>query len=124
MTMIEPLAGFPDNVVAVVGKGRVTKADYDTVLVPAVVEALGRHRKVRLYYEIAGDFSGIDAEAMWEDFKIGMEHLLRWERVAVVSDVGWIRQAVRLWRFLMPAPLRDFSTSEAAQARKWIVASD
>jgi hypothetical protein len=122
--MIEQLSGFSDNVVAVVGRGRVTKADYDTVLVPAVIKALGNHHKIRFYYELAGDFAGIDTGAMWEDFKIGVEHLLRWERVAIVSDVGWIRQAVRLWGFLMPVPLRVFSGSEAAQAREWIVASD
>ena len=49
--MIEHLAGFPDNVVAFVCKGRVTKADYDTVLIPAVIDALENHQKVRLYYE-------------------------------------------------------------------------
>ena len=75
-----------------------TKADYDTVLVPAVAEALRTHDKIRLYYETGDDFAGIDAAAAWEGFKVGMEHLTRWERVAVVSDVEWIRGAVRAFR--------------------------
>jgi hypothetical protein len=29
-----------------------------------------------------------------EDFKIGVEHLSRWERVAVVTDIDWIKHAV------------------------------
>ena len=37
--IIEQLPNFPDRVLAFVRKGRVTKADYDSVLVPAVVKA-------------------------------------------------------------------------------------
>ncbi|MGH7488018.1 MAG: STAS/SEC14 domain-containing protein, partial [bacterium] len=68
--MIEQLIAFPDNVVAFVGKGRVTKDDYETVLIPAVAQALKRHDKVRLYYEIAADFDGIDPGAVWADFQV------------------------------------------------------
>jgi hypothetical protein len=56
--MIEHLSNFPDDVLAFVCKGRVTKADYDSVLVPAVVKALEKQKRVRLYYETAADFSG------------------------------------------------------------------
>ena len=73
--MIEHLSNFPDAVAAFLCKGRVTKANYDSVLVPAVEKALEKHQKVRLYYETAADFAGIDPGAMWEDFKVGMEHL-------------------------------------------------
>jgi hypothetical protein len=40
--MIEMLEGFPECVVAVVAKGRVTREDYDRVLIPAVEAAFGR----------------------------------------------------------------------------------
>jgi len=120
--MIEHLTTFPDNVLAFVCKGRVTKADYDAVLVPAVMNALEQHDKIRLYYETAPDF-GIDPSAIWEDFKVGMEHLTRWERVAVVTDVDWIKQTMQLFSFLIPGAMKSFPTSEAAQARAWIIAA-
>ena len=100
-----------------------TKADYDLVLVPAVTKALSTHNKLRLYYETAADFAGVDAGAAWEDFKVGMEHLTRWERIAVVTDVDWIKHMVRFFRFLMPGETRVFPLAEAAQARAWIVAN-
>jgi hypothetical protein len=118
--MIEHLPNFPAGVLAFVCKGRVTKADYDTVLVPAVTQALKSQGKMRLYYETAGDFTGIDGGAVWEDFKVGMEHLTRWERIAVVTDVEWIRQTIRFFSFLMPGAMKLFHASEAAQAREWI----
>jgi SpoIIAA-like len=120
--MIKKLVDFPDNVLAFVCNGRVTKEDYDAVLVPAVTNGLKRQSKVRLYYETAADFAGIDPGAIWEDFKVGMEHLTRWERVAVVTDVEWIKQTMRFFSFLMPGTMKSFPTSEAAQARAWIIA--
>ncbi len=80
--MIEILPDFPASVVAVRCSGRVNKFDYETVLIPAVKTALDQHSKVRVYYETADDFSGLEAGAIWEDFKVGMAHLARWERVA------------------------------------------
>ncbi len=118
--MIEQLNDFPDNVLAFVCRDRVTKKDYEKVLVPAVVEALKRHDKLRLYYETAGDFGGIDAGAVWEDFMVGMEHFTRWERVAVVTDVDWIRHTMQMFSFMMPGAMRTFSSAEAAEARAWI----
>lgn len=120
--MIEQLPNFPDNVVAIVCRGRITKADYDLVLVPAVENALKKHEKVRIYYEIAPDFSGFDPGAMFEDFKVGMGHLTRWERIALVTDIEWIKHATQLFSFITPGEMKLFPTSQADEARAWIAA--
>ena len=119
--MIETLEGLPDNVLGFVCHGEVTSRDYETVLTPAVAKALGEHDKLRLYYETAADFAGIEPSAVWEDTKVGLGHLSRWERFAVVTDVDWIRYTMKLFSFLMPGQMRIFSSDEAAQARAWIV---
>jgi len=121
--MIQHLEGFPSSVLAFICKGRVKKADYDAVLVPAVQNALRTHHKLRLYYETDADFAGLEPGAIWEDFKVGMEHLTRWERIAVVTDVAWIKHTVLLFSFLMPGTTKLFSRAEAMQARDWIVAN-
>ncbi len=118
--MIELLRGFPDNVVAIKCHGEVTRNDYDTVLVPAAEKALKSHDKIRLLYEAGPEFEGVDAGAVWEDFKLGMEHLTRWERVAVITDVDWIRLATRLFSFALPGAIRVYPTADAAKARLWI----
>jgi len=120
--MIESLKNFPDNVLGFVCHGQVTKQDYETVLIPVVAKALSEHDKVRLYYETASDFAGIDPSAVWEDAKVGMHNLTRWERFAVVTDVEWIRHTMRFFSFLVPGEMRFFSTNEAAEAKEWIVA--
>lgn len=118
--MIEQLKDFPDNALAVVCHGRITKEDYEKVLVPAVVEALKRHDKLRLYYETGKDFDGIDAGAVWQDFMVGMEHFKRWERIAVVTDVEWIKHTMHFFSFVMPAEMKTFSSAQATEARAWI----
>jgi len=120
--MIHTLENFPTNVIAFLCTGRVTKGDYDTVVIPTIAGALERHRKLRLYYQTTADFR-MDSDAAWEDFKVGVEHLTRWERIAVVTDVNWIRYAVLAFRFLLPGRIRVFSAAETAAARQWITSS-
>ena len=98
--MIEIIEGFPDNVVGILAKGEVTRKDYLEVVIPAIDKALKRNAKLRLYYDLGSQFTGIDFGAEWEDFKLGIEHLSRWERAAVVTDVAWIRHLVGAFRFL------------------------
>ncbi len=119
--MIELLTGFPDNTVAAVAKGRVTRLDYDDVLIPKVNEAVARHDKIRCYYELGAEFTGFDAGAAWEDFRLGIGNLTHWQRVAIVTDVEWLRMTMRFFRFLVPGELRVFGTADAAEARSWIV---
>jgi SpoIIAA-like len=120
--MIEILQGFPNNVVACVAKGQVTKEDYDGVLIPRIERALENNSRIRCYYELSPAFKGFEVSAAWEDAKIGIEHLTRWERVAVVTDVDWIRLATNAFRFLMPGQVRVFSCAQFSEAKSWIVA--
>jgi SpoIIAA-like len=118
--MIELLAGFPENVVAVSGKGQVTRKDYEEVLIPAVEAAFKKNYKVSFYYELGTQFAGIEAGAAWEDFKEGVRHFLHWEKMAVVTDIDWIRRAITGFAVFMPGELRVFPTGEAAVARAWV----
>ncbi len=119
--MIVELKTFADDTVGFLCSGRVTQGDYKTVLLPAVEAALAAHPRIRIYYETTGDFS-LDATAVWEDVKLGIEHATRWERLAVVSDVEWLGRAVRTFSFLMPGRVRAFASAEAELARAWVVA--
>ena len=114
--MIQIVEGLPDNVVGIIAKGRVTNSDCDKILKPAMESTLKRHDKVRLYYEIGCRFPG----AAWEDLRIGIEHIPQWERIAVVTDVGWVRHTVNALRFLMASEVRVFTSFQAPEGRAWI----
>jgi hypothetical protein len=95
--VIEMLKDFPDNIAAFVCHGNLTKADYETVLIPAIEDKLKRHKKLRSYTEIAPDFAGIEPGALWEDTRFGFSHLFDWERSALVTDVEWMKHAAKLY---------------------------
>jgi hypothetical protein len=118
--MIEVLKDFPENVAAFAFHAHVSKADYEAVLIPEIEKILEQHEKVRIYYEFAPDFDGVDPGAVWEDTKVGIAHFLRWERIVVVTDVEWIKQTMRFFGFLMPAELHTFPSAEVDRARDWI----
>ena len=87
---------------------------------PAVEQALKSNEQLSLYYEVASDFTGISPGAVLEDFRVGIRHVARWKRVAVVSNVLWIRQMAHLLGFLLPARTKVFSLADAAEARRWL----
>ena len=117
--MIEIIEGLPNNVVGIVVKGRVTKKDCYDVLMPAMEKSLKQHDNIRLYYELNSRFPG----AAWDDLNVGIEHVPSCERVAIVTDVGWIRYTVKALRFLIPGEIRVFATVQASEGRAWITAT-
>src|SRR5260370_42458721 len=70
-SMIQIVEGLPDNVVAIVAKGRVTNEDCNKILKPLMETSLKRHDKVRLYYEIGGPFPGAPSA----DLRIGLANI-------------------------------------------------
>lgn len=120
--MVTLMEGLPDEVVGLEATGRITGEDYERVVVPAVEERLRRHKKIRLLYHLGAGFDGVDARAAWEDTKIGLRHLLHFDRIAVASDDEWIRGAVRAFGFVMPCEVRVFDDAHLDEARRWITA--
>lgn len=114
--MIETIDGLPGHIVGISVSGRLTMQDCQDVLVPAIQRSLRRHEKIRLYYELGSRFPG----AGWDDFELGLEHVWRCERVAIVTDIGWVRLTVKALRFLIPSEIRVFATMQADEGRAWI----
>jgi hypothetical protein len=119
--IIERLSGFPKTVLAFACKGQVTTRDYETVMIPTVEDSLKQQGNVRLYYQIDPGFSGIEPGAIWDDCTVGIGNLLRWERIAVVTDVKWIRYTFCAFSFVIPCQVKLFRANETAEAQSWIV---
>ncbi len=71
--MLKLLKGFPDNVLGVSAEGKITGTDYESVLIPAIEEKFKTNKKIRMIYELGGNFTGFDLSAMLDDAKIGYE---------------------------------------------------
>ena len=91
------------------------------MLIPAVEGAFARNKKLKFYYEIGPGFTGMDLGAIFEDMRVGFGHLGQWARIAVVTDIDWIKHSVDLFKLLLPAQTRAFGLAQAADAKAWIV---
>lgn len=118
--MVEQILDLPENVLGFTASGTVTAKDYETTIVPAVEALFARKTKVRFLYHLGEHFSGFEASAIWDDARLGLRHLAGWERIAVVSDVEWIRAAVKIFGLVIPGHVRVFHDRELAAARNWI----
>jgi hypothetical protein len=116
--MIELIENLPRHVVGISVKGRVTKEECRDILAPAIAKSLRWRDKVRLYYELGSRFPG----SGWDDLDLGFERAACCERIAIVTNIAWVRLTVKAIRFLIPGEIRVFSTIEAADARAWITA--
>lgn len=118
--MIEIIPDLPENIVAVVASGKVTGEDYEKVLISAIEDKIRAHGKIRMLYQLGPDFTGFTSGAMWDDAKVGIWHLTAFEKVAVVSDVDWIIDAVKIFKFAIPCPVKTFRNEEFSEAKTWI----
>lgn len=118
--MLERIPDLPDDVVGVIATGEIAADDYDIVLVPAVEAAIGKHGHVRLVYQLGPGFSSFSAGAMWDDAKLGMMHLGKWKKIAVVTDLAWVSGMIRALGFAIPCPARVFSNDALAEAIAWV----
>ena len=118
--MLETIQPSTGNVVAVRAAGKVTGDDYETVLIPQIEEKLKSYDKIRLLYQLGPEFEGYEAEAIWDDTKVGLKHLTAFEKIAIVTDSEWIIRAVKAFGFMMPGEVRLFANGELTEAQSWI----
>ena len=109
----------PDNVLAFRAVGKVEKADYDKTLEPAVEAMIESRDEVRLVYVLGDEFDGYSIAAGWEDTKLGVGHLSKWKRIAVVTNHDWIRQGVGMFRWMVPGDVKVFPLADQSEALDW-----
>ena len=118
--MIDVVTSFPENVLALRISGHVTREDYQNVVIPAVDAARKREQKLNVYCQVQSDFAGLELAALWDDLKVGLGNLRHWDRIAVVTDLAWIGNALKVFGFLKPGHVQIFPLSDAEKARTWI----
>ncbi|AKB78258.1 Amidases related to nicotinamidase [Methanosarcina horonobensis HB-1 = JCM 15518] len=118
--MIEIIPGLPDNVLAVTVSGILTGEDYEKVLVPAIEDKVQKYGKIRILYQLGEKFEGFTDEAMLEDTKFGIRHFTSFEKIALVSNVDWIVNAVKVFKFIIPGSVRTYRNEELSEAKAWI----
>lgn len=114
------MEGLPDDVVGLSVAGIVSARDYDALIMPLIVAKAARHPTLRMIYRLGPEFDAFTAGAVWSDALIDVKHLTGFRRVAFVSDLDWIRHAVRTFAPFMPADVHVFADGELDAAKAWV----
>jgi hypothetical protein len=122
--VIERIAEMPEGTIGFRFTGEITRADYEETLIPPIREAIENEREIRCLCQLGQEFDGYEAGAVWEDLKTGarygLGHLSAWRRIALVTDVEWIRHATALFGWMSPGELRLFGADRLDEAKEWV----
>jgi hypothetical protein len=116
--MIEVLDGMPAGVIGFEASGKLQAEDYRDVLLPAL-EAAADAGEVRFVIVIP-DFDGMSGGALWQDLRIGVEHLRAWKRIALVTDIEWMAKLTALFGWMSPGQTQHFSMARRDEAIAWV----
>ena len=120
--MIERIDDAPAGVIGIRASGKLTKDDYESVLEPALKEAMDSGEARVLF--VLPDFDGLEPQAFFEDVKTGLGVELKnraaWKKLAFVSGVEWVTKAMRLFSWAMPGELKVYEIDEMDKAREWV----
>ncbi|BFU47552.1 STAS/SEC14 domain-containing protein [Krasilnikovia sp. MM14-A1004] len=119
--MLETLDDLPDGVIGFRAVGELHATDYRDVLAPAIEHAVAEGRDVRIVL-VFEKFDGMSGGAAWQDLKLGIDHLTRWKRIALVTDIDWMIHLVSLFGWMTPGDVRHFPLAERTQAAAWAAA--
>jgi hypothetical protein len=116
--MITQIEDLPPGVVGFEVRGTLHAADYRDVVLPAV-ERAGEVGEIRFLIVIP-DFKGMSGGAVWEDLKIGLQHLRSWRRIALVTDIEWMSHLTLLFGWMTPGEVKVFGMEDRTDAVAWV----
>jgi hypothetical protein len=123
--MVERMADMPQGTLGLRVSGRLERSDYEQVLAPELTAAVGAGRVRALF--VIERVDGIEPAALWADLKLFFEaavfHRAAWERTAIVTDVGWIASAARVFLGMIPGQALVYPQSQLDAAKAWVAGS-
>ena len=114
------LSGLPADVIGFETTGKLRAEDYRDVVLPAL-ERAAAGGEVR-FVVVIGEFQGMSGGALWQDLRVGVEHLRVWKRIAVVTDIEWVDQMITLFGWMTPGEVRHFPLAQRDEAIAWAAA--
>lgn len=122
--MVERFYDVLAGVIGLRASGKLTKADYEDVLEPALNEAVETGEARVLF--VLPDFDGLEPKALLEDIKTGLAVEVKnrgaWKKLAFVTGVEWIAKATRMFTWAVPGELKVYEMAGLDDAREWIAA--
>jgi hypothetical protein len=121
--MVELLPNFPPHVAAYRASGLVDPKEYEQVVMDRVNEVADKYGRINFLVRLETDLGNYSIGAFLKYLKISFQHFTRWDRMAIVTDQGWVRAAYDMLSPLVHGEVRGYKLQEFQTARQWVSAA-
>jgi hypothetical protein len=117
--MITQITGLPENMVGFRSEGEVTKDDFEIVKqqVASLVEKTGKLNYLLFLDNSPKDFT---MGAWLQDALLGINHITKWNRAAIVSDSDAVIKFTDAFSKVMPGEFHGFHKADYNSAVNWV----
>lgn len=122
--MIKYLQNLPPNIVGFKATGEITEKDFTETVMPKVKELIDETDKLNYLLVLETSVKNFTIGAWMKDAIMGVKHLTKWNRAAIVSDVEAIRNFTNIFSYLIPGEFKGFEHKDLQQAIEWVSEKD
>ena len=109
-----------DNIVAFRALAEVTKDDFLTAVVPAVEHLVKQTNEINFLLVLDTDIQNFTAGAWLQDGLLGLKHLGKWNRAAIVTDTDEIISFTNGFSYIVPGEFRGYKKIDFNKALNWV----
>lgn len=103
--------------------GIMIDSDLDKDLIESVqakiLDKMEDHEEISIFFEIKKG-SKVSFMAFVDQMKFNVNHTKSFKKIAVVSDLHWLRNSMFIKDLIMATDIRSFSNKERLEALAWI----
>lgn len=100
--------------------GKVTQRDFTDTVMPKVKALIDETDKLNYLLVLETSLKNFTLGAWIKDALMGIKHLSKWNRAAIVTDVKAIRSFTNFFSYLIPGEFKGFERRELQQAIDWV----
>ncbi len=117
--MITQIENLPSNLVGFKANGEVTENDFTEVVMPKVKELIEKTGKLNYLLVLDTSIKNFTMGAWMKDALMGIQHLTKWNRAAIVTDVEGIRTFTSIFSLALPGEFKGFEHKDLQTAVDW-----
>lgn len=118
--MITQIQNLPANMVGFKASYEVTETDFINDVMPKVKELVSKTDTLNYMLVLDTSVKNFTAGAWFKDAVMGVKHLTKWHRAAIVSDVQAVKTFTDVFSVLMPGEFKVFEHKDQQEAIDWV----
>lgn len=118
--MIHYLQDLPSNVAGFRAEGTITEKDFTDTVIPKVQALIDETDRLNYLLIMETSIKDFTFGAWMKDVLMGIKHITKWNRAAIVTDVEAVRTFTDIFSIFIPGEFRGFEPKNLQDAIDWV----